>query len=193
MNPAVSFSMLLLGRLSPCKFMIYSFAQLIGSLLASFSVFLVYNNALSKYPKGMYSIETAGIFGTYPNDLNDETNTFSMFFEQFFATALFLIAILAITDKKNYDIPHPMAAILIGMALTGIATAFGYNSGFAVNPVRDFGPRFFTLVFGWGGKTFSAGNFFFWIPVLGPMLGAAFGTSLYHLFINIHLSDEYYN
>ncbi len=101
MNPAVSFSMLLLGRLSPCKFMIYSLAQFIGSFLASFSVFLVYHNALSKYPKGMYSIDTAGIFGTYPNDLNDETNTFSMFFEQFFATALFLIAILAITDKKN--------------------------------------------------------------------------------------------
>jgi aquaglyceroporin related protein len=109
--------------------MIYTFAQLVGSFLASFSVFLVYHNALSKYPKGMYSIETAGIFGTYPNDLNDETNTFSMFFEQFFATALFLIAILSITDKKNYDIPHPMAAILIGMTLTGIATAFGYNSG----------------------------------------------------------------
>jgi aquaporin-10 len=145
-----------------------------------------------KYPKGMFNKDTAGIFGTYPNDINDEKNTFTMFCDQFFATSLFLIAILAITDKKNNEIAHPLSAILIGLSLTGIGTAFGYNCGFAVNPARDFGPRIFTYIFGWGGRTFSAGNFFFWIPIVAPMMGAAFGTCIYNLFISIHLPDEYY-
>jgi len=103
---------------------------------------------------------------------------------------LFIISILAITDKKNTEIPHQTVAILIGLSLIVVGAAFGYNGGFAVNPARDFGPRMFTLIAGWGTKTFTAGNYYFWIPIIGPMLGSVFGTFLYWIFISNHWLDE---
>jgi MIP family channel proteins len=183
--------MLILGKMPLYKFILYTIAQCLGAWLASLMVFLVYLNQLQKYKNGMYSIDTAGIFATYPNDIHDSTNTFSMFFDQFFSTSLFIIAILAITDKNNTVISHELVSILIGASLVIIGTSFGFNCGFAVNPARDFAPRIFTAMFGWGSKTFSAANGFFWIPVFAPFLGSAFGTGLYSLFISNHwFSDD---
>ena len=93
--------MVLMGRLSVLKFILYVIGQFIGSLLAALMVFLVYYNQLQKYPGGMFSIDTASIFATYPNDLNDPNSTFSNFLDQFFATCLFIISVLAITEKKK--------------------------------------------------------------------------------------------
>lgn len=141
MNPAVSFSMLLLGRLPAYKFLFFAASQFIGAWLASLAVFLVYLNQLEKYAGGMYSMDTAGIFATYPNDLNDQTNTGSMFFDQFFGTALFVMAILAIIDRQNSELAHELVAIFIGLALLIVGASFGFNCGFAVNPARDLAPR----------------------------------------------------
>ncbi len=122
--------------------------------------------------------------------MKNNPNVLSMFFDQFFATSLFIITILSITEKRNTGgLPHAVISLLIGLSLTAIGSSFGFNCGFAVNPARDFGPRFFTLIAGWGGKTFSAGNYFFWIPLVVPMLGSVFGTIIYSLFISNHFSD----
>lgn len=155
-------------------------------------VFLVYLNQLGKYKNGMYSMDTAGIFATYPYDLQDSANTFSMFFDQFFSTSLFIITILAITDKRNTEIPHELVALFIGLSLTVIGTSFGSNCGFAVNPARDFAPRVFTAIAGWGSKPFTAGNHFFWIPLFVPMFGSVFGTFLYSLFVSNHWPVDQY-
>ncbi len=46
---------------------------------------------------------------------------------------------------------------------------------------------FLIKVTGWGPQVFTAGNFFFITPILGPILGALVGTAIYHLFIGNHL------
>lgn len=139
--------MVLMGRLSVLKFILYVIGQFIGSLLAALMVFLVYYNQLQKYPGGMFSIDTASIFATYPNDLNDPNSTFSNFLDQFFATCLFIISVLAITEKKN-DIQLPLVAFLIGLSLLIIGSSYGFICGYAINPARDLGPRYFTLIAG---------------------------------------------
>lgn len=184
--------MFLLGRISIVKLLIYSIAQFLGAFFASLMVFITYLNQLGKYKNGMFSLDTAGIFATFPNDLNDQTNTFSMFFDQFFSTSLFIITILSITDKRNNLISHELVALFIGLSLTAIGCSFGYNCGFAVNPARDLAPRIFTSIAGWGSAPFTAGNHFFWVPMISPMLGSLVGTFLYSLFISNHWpTDEY--
>jgi glycerol uptake facilitator-like aquaporin len=37
----------------------------------------------------------------------------------------------------------------------------------AINPARDFGPRLFTFVAGWGVEVFRAGNAWWWVPIVG--------------------------
>jgi glycerol uptake facilitator-like aquaporin len=73
----------------------------------------------------------------------------SYFIDEFFASSLFIISILAITDKKN-NLQQPFIALFIGLTLLTIGTSYGYHSGFAINPARDLWPRIFTAIAGWG-------------------------------------------
>lgn len=56
----------------------------------------------------------------------------------------------------------------------------GYNCGFPINPARDLAPRLFTLCVGYGREVFSVGNYYFWIPCIGPVIGALIGAWIYH-------------
>lgn len=189
LNPAVSLSMLLLGRINFVKFLLFTLAQCIGSFFAALIVFVVYYDNISSFKNGKYSITTAGIFATYPTDLYD-ANTFNLFLDQFFSTSLFIITILGVTDKRNNDLANEKTALIIGLSLTVIGTSFGYNCGFAVNPARDLAPRIFTSIAGWGWEPFKVGHHFFWVPVVAPFLGSILGTLLYSLFISNHWPDN---
>jgi glycerol uptake facilitator-like aquaporin len=186
--------MFLLRQLSLKQFGVYVLGQLIGAFGASLFVFLTYLYSLQNYPGGMYCLDTAGIFATYPYDVGGgekESDTFSLFFDQFFSTSLFMITILAITDKQNTDISHEGVSVLIGFSLTVIGSSFGHNCGFAVNPARDFAPRLFTAIAGWGSLPFTAGYHFFWIPIIAPMLGSVAGTIAYSVFVSNHWPNNY--
>jgi glycerol uptake facilitator-like aquaporin len=60
-----------------------------------------------------------------------------------------------------------------------VGMGFGFNSGYAINPARDLGPRLFTAVAGWGGDVFRAGNGWWWVPLLAPPIGAVLGVFAY--------------
>lgn len=175
--------MLLTGHLNILQFLLYVLAQFLGAFFSASIVFLVYIDALKSYKAEMYSLDTAGIFATYPNlDLS----VLGGFVDQFTASCLLVMAILAINDKNNFEFSHGTKAILVGFVLIVIGCSFGFNCGYAVNPARDFGPRLFTLLAGWGVKTLVAGNYFFWIPLVAPMVGSVAGTFIYLLCISIH-------
>lgn len=82
---------------------------------------------------------------------------------------------------------HGLNAILCGLIVFLLAMSYSYNSGGAINPARDFGPRLFTFIAGWGTKVFTAGHYFFWIPLVAPFLGAILATVLYLFLISNHL------
>jgi glycerol uptake facilitator-like aquaporin len=63
---------------------------------------------------------------------------------------------------------------------------FGFNAGYAINPARDFGPRLFTALAGWGGEVFRAGNGWWWVPIVGPCIGAVLGGWIYDALIAKH-------
>ena len=172
------------------KFFVYIIAQNLGAFLASLAVYLVYYNDLLYYESGMYSIQTSTIFATLPREhgIKFGIATFYFFMDQFLGSLLFIMSILAICDEKNDSdrTPHTVKAIYIGLTLILVSTAFGLN-GFAINPARDFAPRLFTLIFGWGNKVFTAGSYFFWIPIVAPMVGAVFAVFLYEFFIGNNL------
>jgi glycerol uptake facilitator protein len=75
--------------------------------------------------------------------------------------------------------------------VAAIGMSYGANAGYAINPARDFGPRLFAYFAGFGkvalpgsysspGLTFSD---YFWIPIVGPLIGGVIGVVLYDLFI----------
>lgn len=48
---------------------------------------------------------------------------------------------------------------------------------------RDFGPRLFTYFVGYGPDVWRAGDYYFWVPMVCPFIGCAFGGFLYDLFL----------
>ena len=91
-----------------------------------------------------------------------------------------MAGVLAVSDQKNVAPPAWLTGPLVGLLVVGIGMAFGFNAGYAINPARDFGPRLFTAVAGWGGGVFTASNGWWWVPVVAPIVGAVLGI----LYIN---------
>ncbi|HTW11588.1 MAG TPA: aquaporin, partial [Solirubrobacteraceae bacterium] len=72
---------------------------------------------------------------------------------------------------------------IVGMIVMAVGISFGANAGYAINPARDFGPRMFALIAGWGKVAFPGDyvhiNDYFWVPIIGPLLGGAIAAVLY--------------
>ncbi|XP_072004226.1 aquaporin-9 isoform X2 [Engystomops pustulosus] len=186
-NPAVSFAMCMTGKLPWVKLPFYVSAQFLGAITGSAAVFGVYYDALMKYSGGVLTVTgqnaTAHIFATYPSPY---LSTLNGLVDQIMSTALLLILIFAMFDKKNMPVPSGLEPIAIGLLILTLGLSLGSNCGGAMNPARDLGPRIFTSLAGWGSEVFTAGNGFWWIPVVGPMCGAVIGSYIYILCIEAH-------
>uniref|UniRef100_UPI00398F1558 aquaporin-9-like n=1 Tax=Pristiophorus japonicus TaxID=55135 RepID=UPI00398F1558 len=190
LNPAVSFSLCLLGRFSWKKLPFYCVAQFLGSFCAAATAFCVYYDAIHQYGNGNLTVTgprgTAGIFATYPAT---GISTRNAFITEIVATAVLLICILCVVDEKNAGAPPFMRPPLIAVSVLIIGIGLGANTGYAINPARDFAPRLFTYLAGWGVEVFTAGNGWWWIPLVAPMLGGPLGCLAYELIVELHHED----
>ena len=181
LNPAVTLALAVHRKLPWSKVLPYSFAQVAGAFAASAVVFLTYHEALNAFDGGVRQVlgdqATAGIWATYPRPF---LSTFpGGFIDQVVGTALLVGVILGITDSRNSPVPAGLAPVVVGLLVVLIGMSFGFNAGYAINPARDFGPRLFTFVAGWGGEVFSAGNAWWWVPIVAPCVGGVVGGWAY--------------
>jgi MIP family channel proteins len=188
LNPAVTTAMAVMRKCSWKKVIPYLVAQYLASFLAASAVFLVYHDGIAEFDLGTRQLppsvnSTAQIFATYPKD---SVSTGTLFADQVIGTCLLLIVICTATDSRSGRSESHLPGLIIGLGLTAIALAFGHNCGAPLNPARDFSPRFFTAIAGWGFDTFSFRNYtWFWIPIVAPHVGALLGVWLYDFFIDM--------
>jgi MIP family channel proteins len=182
LNPAVSLAMLLTSRIKFKKYLVFLLAQFLGAFIGAMVVFFIYYSALDNY-ETTRSMDTAAIFATYPAK---NIGVLTSFFDQIVGAGFLVMVILAITDKKNVELPHGVIAITVGLTLFVISSTLGYNCGAPLNPARDFSPRFFTFIAGWGNNVFINDGLYVLAPVFGPMLGAIFGSIFYMLLVSNH-------
>ncbi|XP_021424344.2 aquaporin-7 [Oncorhynchus mykiss] len=187
MNAAVSFSMCLFGRLGWRMLPVYILCQLIGSFLAAGTIYSLYYDAIYHYCGGNLTVSgpkaTAGIFATYPAPY---LSLPAGFLDQVIGTAMLLLCLMALSDQRNQPAPSGSEPIAVGLLVLLIGVSLGSNSGYAINPSRDLGPRIFTAIAGWGPEVFRAGNGWWWVPVLAPMVGGVTGASIYKVFVELH-------
>ncbi|XP_070778446.1 aquaporin-10b [Enoplosus armatus] len=187
LNPAVSLSLCVLGRHPWTKLPFYVFFQVLGAFLAAATVGLQYYDAIWAYSRGELTVTgptaTAGIFSTYPADF---LSVWGGVVDQVIGTAALLLCVLALGDQRNSSVPDGLQPALVGAAVLVIGISMGSNCGYAINPARDFGPRLFTYIAGWGVDVFKAGRGWWWVPIVAPCVGALLGTLIYELMIEIH-------
>ena len=185
MNPAVTLALAVHRGFPWGKVLPYSLAQIAGALAASALVYVTYVEALGAFDGGIRQVAgeqgTAGIWATYPQAF---LSTFpGGFIDQVVGTALLVGVIFAISDARNVPPPAGLAPLIVGLLVAVIGMSFGFNAGYAINPARDFGPRLFTAVAGWGMDVFRAANNWWWVPIVAPCLGAVLGGWVYDAFI----------
>ena len=182
LNPAVSIGLAVHRRFPWAKVGPYIVAQMLGAFAASAVVFLSYHDSLAAFDGGVRHVTgelgTAGIFATYPQAF---ISTATGFLNEAVGTALLVGVILGITDTRNSPAPAGLTPVIVGLLVVAIGAAFGWNTGYAINPARDFGPRLFTAMAGWGGEVFSAANGWWWVPIVAPCVGAVGGGWVYDL------------
>nr|XP_046205293.1 aquaporin-9-like [Oncorhynchus gorbuscha] len=189
-NPAVSLAMVVLGKLPIKKFPVYVAAQFLGAFAGSCAVYGLYYDALMEHTGGVMQVTgvnaTANIWASYPAK---HISVLGGFVDQVIGTAALILCILAIIDGKNIGAPKGMEPLCIGLIIMAIGVSMGLNCGYPINPARDLGPRLFTAVAGWGMEVFRAGGCWWWIPVVGPMVGGVVGAAVYFLFIELHHAE----
>ena len=187
LNPAVTVALAVHRQFPWSKVLPYALAQVAGAFVASAVVYATYREALFAFDGGMRLVEgataTAGIFATYPQAY---LSIAGGFVDQVVGTMLLMAGVLAVTDQRNVAPPAWLTGPLVGLIVVGIGVSFGFNAGYAINPARDFGPRLFTFVAGWGSGVFTASHGWWWVPIAAPIVGAILGAWLYDTFVNKH-------
>jgi glycerol uptake facilitator protein len=178
LNPAVSLALLINGSLSLSEFVNYVGVQFAGAIAASFSVWFMYHDHF----EATESLETRrGVFCTAPEYANVAKN----FFSEFIGAFVLIFAILHFTDPELMASGEKIGmgsigALPVAIVVWGIGLSLGGTTGYAINPARDLGPRIaHTLL---PVKEKADGNWSYsWIPVVGPLCGAAFAAFLFAL------------
>jgi glycerol uptake facilitator protein len=180
LNPAVTLALAIHRGFPWRKVVPFIVAQFAGAFVASLVVYLTYYEAL-QHIDPEHTLKTAGIWATYPKDYL--SNVPGGLVDQIVGTALLMMVVFAVSDTRNMALPGPLGPIVVGATVAAIGMTYGLNSGYAINPARDLGPRLFTALGGWGQQVFTANNGWWWVPVVGPCIGAVLGGLVYDLFI----------
>lgn len=182
LNPAVTLALALRRGFPWSRVGPYVVAQVLGAFVGAAIVYVTYREALTAFDGGIRQIAgaqgTAGVFATYPAAY---LSTFGGFIDQVVGTALLVAMVFALSDERNAPPLASLTPILVGVTVMAIGMGFGVNAGYAINPARDFGPRLFTALAGWGSGVFTAANGWWWVPIVAPCVGAVLGGTAYDL------------
>ncbi len=172
-NPAVTLAFAARGKFPWSKVVPYWVAQVLGAFVAAAILYFVYHGAIVN-ATGTRNVATAvgGVFYTSPKPF---VGPFGAFCSEFVGTALLVGLIFALVDKRNQPVQANLNPLIIGFLFVAIGASFGLNTGYAINPARDFGPRLWIAIVS-GGASFTS---YTWIPIVAPLLGGVAGALIY--------------
>src|SRR3954452_790463 len=187
-NPAVTLAFALRRGFEWRKVPAYWAAQLFGAFVGGFLVYLNYKAAIGSLDAAKHvtrgspdSVATFSIFATFPAPYFK--SPIGPLADQVIGTAFLVGFVFAVTDEYNAPVKSNLAPIVIGFVVVAIGLSYGANAGYAINPARDLGPRLVTWIEGWK-KIAMPGDYgnvntYFWVPLVGPLIGAAIGAFIY--------------
>jgi glycerol uptake facilitator protein len=184
-NPAVTLALALFRRFSWAKVLPYCGAQVVGGIFGAGVVYAMYGPVIDLFNQAHHLTRAAGgaagIFFTHPGIAITPVHAFM---DETILTGLLVFGIFAITEQYNEQAPGANSgALIIGFLVAAIGAGGGNLEAWAINPARDFGPRLFAFVAGWGPAAFPSPEAFWWVPIAGPLVGGVLGGGAYQLLI----------
>jgi glycerol uptake facilitator len=179
LNPAVSVALAAFQDFPWRKVLPYSLAQTAGAFVAALIVRWNYTEVLGKVDPG-HTLKTQLVFNTLPGNGTLPVSDLGGLRDQIIGTAILVFLIFAIIDSRNSAPLANLAPFIIGLLIVAIGMAWGTNAGYAINPARDLGPRLAAFITGYDGAWRDQyGDLYFWVPIVGPIIGGLIGGGLY--------------
>ena len=210
-NPAMTIASMVWRKFPKSRVLPYIFAQLAGALVAAACLFILFEPhiAAKEAAKGVTrgkpgSEITAMCYGEYypaPGSLGDGEGPYSptdhaalkakmsqgrAFVAEVLGTMILAFVVFAVTDTQNTSAPPGgNAPIFIGLTVSALISVIAPLTQACFNPARDFGPRLFACIAGWGSIALPGFRDLGWLTVyiVAPIVGAVLGGGLYDVAI----------
>ena len=187
LNPAVTVALAVCNGFPWRKVTGYIAAQMAGGAVAAFIVRALYNDLITKVDPDTTSA-TQTVFSTSPG-IGVTLQT--ALFDQVLGTAILVFVVCALTAATNNPPLANLEPVVVGLLVVVIGMAWGANAGYAINPARDLGPRFVSWLTGYETAWVDQnGTPYWWVPVVGPLVGGVLGAALFKLAIARFLPRE---
>jgi glycerol uptake facilitator protein len=205
-NPAITIAFAFWGRFEWGRVAGYVAAQVGGAFVAAAFLFVIFYGFLERKEKAMNvkrgepgSIVTAMCYGEFHpnpsglpadqpwseaawNEYAQLVPTSRALLTEVLCTAILALVVFTVTDPRNAGAPPGyLAPIIIGLTVAALISISGPLTQTCLNPARDFGPRLFTLLAGWGTAALPGVNGWSWLTVYiaAPIVGAVAGGGIY--------------
>lgn len=183
LNPAVTLALAVFRGFAWHKVLPFTAAQMLGAFVAALVVRATYAEALHEVDPDS-TIATQGVFSTLPGNGAIDISQGTAFLDQVVGTAILLFLVMALTDVRNDAPVSWFAPVAVGLVVVAIGMAWGTNAGYAINPARDLGPRLASFLTGYETAwQDQRGALYFWVPILGPLVGGLLGAGLYKVLV----------
>ncbi|MER6105487.1 MIP/aquaporin family protein [Streptomyces sp. NPDC001832] len=195
LNPAVTIGLAIKGGTEWSDVPLYLGSQLLGAMIGAVLVWLTYYGQfrahltdpeiLGTQPGEEAMVDQAstpkagpvlGIFSTGPEIRHAVQNLVT----EIIATVVLVLAILTQGLNNEGNGLGTLGALVTALVVVGIGLSLGGPTGYAINPVRDLGPRIVHALLPLPNKGGSDWGYA-WIPVVGPLIGGAIAGGLYNV------------
>jgi glycerol uptake facilitator protein len=210
-NPAITLSLALWGRFAWRDVGSYIVSQFVGAFAAAALLFFLFNPFLTEKERVKQVVRgqpgseiTAMCYGEYfPNPgrmangteayerkeherLNGLVSEPAAITAEVFGTLVLALVVFAVTDPRNVAAPlGRLAPVFIGLTVSALIAVIAPLTQACFNPARDFGPRVFAALAGWGEIALPGprGMGTFTVYLIAPILGAILGGGFYRYLI----------
>ncbi len=181
LNPAVSFGLAIAGKFAWAEVPGFVLAQLAGAFAGAVLVWMAYRDHFKATEDGDTKL---AVFATGPAIRNYFNNVVT----EVIGTFVLILVVLYFTSPEiSGDILEgteiglgSIGALPVGLLVVVIGIALGGPTGYAINPARDLGPRIAHALLPIPQKGTNDWPYA-WVPVVGPLIGAALAAGLYLL------------
>lgn len=200
-NPAITAALAAYRGFPLRKVPFYILAQLLGAFFAAAVLYglfygMIYDFEAAKgiVRGGPGSELSAMMYGEYfPNpaligttpEAYAQVSLFQAMLAEGIGTCFLALFVFALTDERNPSRPGAnLHAIFIGLTVSIVISIVAPLTQAGLNPARDFGPRLFSYLAGWGEIAIPGPRGgFFTVYILSPILGALVGGFIYETVI----------
>ncbi|MET7360256.1 MIP/aquaporin family protein [Streptomyces sp. NPDC005562] len=195
LNPAVTLGLAIEGGTKWSDVPLYLASQLLGAMIGAVLVWVTYMGqfrahltdpeilAAQPVEEGMVDQKAApsagpvlGVFSTGPEIRNYVQNVLT----EIIATVVLVLAILTQGLNDGGNGLGTLGALITALVVVSIGLSLGGPTGYAINPVRDLGPRIIHSVLPLPNKGSSDWSYA-WVPIVGPLIGGAIAGGLYNV------------